>query len=124
MNTQFAPQPSGRTANTNTLAIISLVTGILGILTTCPTFFVPFVGLCSGVLSAGALITGFISKNQITHQSGNEQGKGMAVAGIVLGLVNLIIICVLVVIGILVFFGVFVLPFSVPFLSPSNNYTF
>ena len=54
---------------TNVLAIISLVTGIVG---------------CCGI-SVVALITGVIALSQITGSNGMQKGKGLAIAGIVLG---------------------------------------
>lgn len=61
------------------LAIVSLVTGILGI---------PFC-LC-GVFSIAALVTGILGRNQIKASNGLEQGDGMALAGIITGAAGLV----------------------------------
>lgn len=60
----------------NTNAIISLVTGILGL-----TFF-PLVG------SIIALITGYMARKEIDANPGMMGGAGMATAGIILGWVG------------------------------------
>lgn len=55
-------------SSTNTLALLSMIFGIL--------FFIPFASLV-------AVILGFIGLNQIKRT--NEEGRGMAIAGIALG---------------------------------------
>lgn len=55
-------------AQTNTLSILSLVFGIL--------FFIPIAPIL-------AIVFGFIALRQIKH--GKQEGKGMAITGIVLG---------------------------------------
>jgi uncharacterized membrane protein len=69
---QFVPAP---VVPTNVLAIVSLVTGILGLT------FAPFIS------SLAAIITGHISLHQI--KATHEQGRGMAIAGLILGYVML-----------------------------------
>ena len=60
---------------TNVLSIVSLVTGILGF------SFAPFLG------SIAAVITGHIALHQIKRTQ--EQGRGMALAGLIMGYVVL-----------------------------------
>ena len=62
-------------SKTNGLAVASMVLGIL---------WFWFVG------SILALIFGYVSKNQIDKSQGTQSGRGMAVAGIVLGWVGLV----------------------------------
>ena len=62
---------------TNSLAIISLILGISGF-------------MC-GVGWIGALITGYIAKGNIDKSGGREGGRGLAVAGIVLGWIGVVI---------------------------------
>ncbi len=71
------PPPSGfgvgtmqSSAPTNTLAIVSVVLGVL----CC----VPFSGL-------GAVITGVMARNQIAASAGSQKGNELALVGIVLG---------------------------------------
>lgn len=66
------PAPQG----TNTLAITSLVCGIVG-------FF------CCGILSIVGLVTGFMAMNQI-KQTGQD-GHGMALAGTIVSGVSLVV---------------------------------
>lgn len=59
---------------TNPLAIISLVAGIL---------WLYWIG------SAVAVVTGFIAFRQIDRSNGNQGGRGLAIAGLALGLAGL-----------------------------------
>ena len=67
---------------TENLAVASLVTGILA---------VP-MGLCCGVFGLAAtitaLITGFMARKNIKQSNGWKTGDGMALAGIVLGVIG------------------------------------
>ncbi|GAA1931854.1 hypothetical protein GCM10009775_24910 [Microbacterium aoyamense] len=78
-------------ARTNTLAIVSLVASIVGFL-----WILPFIG------NLAAVITGHISLKQI-KQTG-EGGRGMALAGVIVGWVGLAIV---VLVGI-IFLSIFV----------------
>jgi hypothetical protein len=72
--------PSGEPAYAvpnSSLAIISLVAGILGF-----TFF-PFIG------SIVAVITGSMAKKEIQQSAGTLGGDGMATAGLVLGWIGI-----------------------------------
>ena len=84
---------------TNILTIISLVTGIVGCLSGCLALFVlaiPIVNfVCMGFLvlfGLAGIITGFIGMNQIKRT--NEKGRGMAIAGIILGVLTLTSLCI------------------------------
>lgn len=68
----------GQSPSSSVLAIVSLVTGILGV-------------LCCGcfVLSAAALVTGIMGKKEIAESGGVKTGAGMAQAGFILGIVGL-----------------------------------
>lgn len=66
-------------APTNSSAIASLVCGILG-LTACPV-----------VLSIVALVLGYSAKKAIRVSGGQQQGEGMATAGIVTGWIGIAI---------------------------------
>jgi hypothetical protein len=80
-------QPSG--AKTNTLAIISLVASIAGIV------------ILWGIGSIAGVICGHISLSQIKKTG--EQGRGMAVAGLIVGYVGI----ALALIGVIIFFAIF-----------------
>lgn len=74
------PQGAPQLGTTNGFAIASLVLGIVG-LTGFP--------LIPSVL---ALIFGYKGKRQIDRSGGAEQGRGLAVAGIVLGWIGTILL--------------------------------
>lgn len=65
--------PYAPAAQTNGLAVASLVLGIL---------WIWWIG------SALALVFGYIAKSQIDHSHGRMSGRGLAIAGIVLGWVG------------------------------------
>lgn len=84
---------------TNTLSVISLILGILGV----PLSFCYGIGIFSGI---AALITGIVARNQIKESAGKETGDGMALAGIILGsifgilaLLSIVVIVILALMG-------------------------
>lgn len=68
-----APPPAHAIAQTNGLAIAALVCGIVWM---------------GGLGSILALVLGYTAKGQIDRSGGREGGRGLAVAGIVLGWVG------------------------------------
>ena len=80
--------PSNEPKN-NTLAIISLGLSLASLPFLCLSAFFAFCACFSGLLTLGAVITGFIARNQI--QTTGEKGNGMALAGIIIGGVQLIL---------------------------------
>ena len=84
-NTPFQPPVTGQGQN-QTLAIVSLVCGILG--------------LCCGFLGIAALITGYMAKNNVDTNPAEYGGRGLAVAGMILGGISI----VLFIIGIIINF--------------------
>lgn len=86
--------PSG--AQTNSLAVVSLVAGI-------GSFFAHIIpGVGGFAVALVAVVTGFMARNQI-RQTG-EQGMWMATAGIVIGLIHLALIALLILVLIFVIF--------------------
>ncbi len=78
----YPPSPTG----TNGLAIASMVLGI--------------VGIC-GIGSILALVFGYRARRQIDESQGTQTGRGMAIAGIVLGWVGVGIVVVYLVVVII-----------------------
>lgn len=76
----------------STLAIVSLVTGIIG------WTIVPFIG------SIVAVITGHLAKKEIREGGGMVTGDGMALAGLILGYTMI----GLTVLGLILFFTVLI----------------
>ena len=64
------------------LAIVALVTGIIAVIPCC--WSLP-------VFAIVAVVTGFIGKKQIDESQGQIPGRGMALAGIILGAVAIVI---------------------------------
>lgn len=87
-------------AKTSTLAITSLVTGILS-LVACPLF---------GIVG---LITGFSAKRKIRESNGEETGEGIATAGIITSGI-----------GVLLIGGIFILILAVTFLGSAASSKF
>jgi hypothetical protein len=78
------PMQLGPTTGTNGLAIASLVLGII---------WLYWVG------SVLALVFGYVALNQIKKTGGQQAGRGMAIAGVVLGWVGVGILVVAVIAG-------------------------
>ncbi len=101
METPVAPVPPVPSSKTNVLSIISLVAGILGLLGMC-LGFLPIVGwFCSvpgGLFGLTAVVLGVLGINQV--KATGDKGKGMAIAGLILGVLTLLGLCVYVIISI------------------------
>ena len=69
------------------MAIISLVCGILSVLCHCVPVAGSFIGF---VLSVAAIVLGIIEIKRIGRGESSEKGKGMCIAGIILGAVGII----------------------------------
>jgi hypothetical protein len=92
MDQQYSPIPPVQT--TNTLAIVSLITGIAS------WFILPFIA------AVAAVITGHMAKTEIKKSNGMQGGNGMATAGMVLGYVQLGLgLCLCIVVGAMLAFG-------------------
>jgi hypothetical protein len=89
-----APYAGGYGASqprTNGMAIGSLVASIVGV----PLTFLCYTGALGAIVG---IVLGFIAINQI-KQSG-EEGRGFAIAGIIIGAVTLLLTVVLIIIGV------------------------
>jgi Domain of unknown function (DUF4190) len=83
--------------HTNTMAVISLVSGALAVFG-----HIVLPGIGGGTLALVAIVTGFIGRSEIKRTG--EQGRWMATAGIVLGVIHLALIAL---IFLLLILGVF-----------------
>jgi hypothetical protein len=90
-NTPFQPPTAGAGQN-QTLAIVSLVLGIIGIV------------LCQFTAPA-ALVTGFMARNKAAQNPSEYGGSGLALAGIITGAIGTLLL-VLVVIYFIFIFGI------------------
>ncbi len=92
------PGLAGQSSQNNTLALVSLITGILSFL----GHVIPIVG--GSTLAIVAIVTGYIARNKIKETG--EDGMTMATIGMVLGIANLALVAILVLV---VIFAIFVL---------------
>jgi hypothetical protein len=87
------PPPPPAQPRTSGKAIVSLVFGILGY------FPLPIIG------PIVSLITGYSARNEIKQSNGTIKGDGMALAGIILGYVNigliLVPVCIIIILGLM-----------------------
>jgi hypothetical protein len=81
-------------AETNILALISLISGVLA-----------WLGLF-GLGGLVAVVTGHIAKNQIRGSMGQQTGEGVATAGLVLGYLNIVMTLLVLCLAVLMFAGV------------------
>ena len=79
---------------TSTLAIVSLVAGILG------WTLLPWLG------SIGAIITGHMARGEIRRSAGTIDGDGFAIAGLVLGWGSVIVTLVGILVAVMFFGGI------------------
>jgi hypothetical protein len=78
-----APQPAyggAQPQKTSVMAIISLVTGILGVIC-CGSF----------IFGIAALVLGFLGRKEINESNGTKKGGGLATAGLVLGAIGVVL---------------------------------
>ncbi len=86
------------------MAIIALIAGILGLICPC----LPIVGSTLGfLLSVAAIVLGIIEFNKIKKGESSEKGKGMSIAGIILGGVAIVFGIVMLIVGLGVLGGLF-----------------
>ena len=74
----------------NTLAIVSLGLGIAGFPFLCLSVVLAFCGCFSGLLGIAAVVTGLIARQQI--QANGENGNGIAIAGMIMGGVQIVLV--------------------------------
>lgn len=77
MSYDIPPEEDSFQVPNSSLAIISLIAGIVGIL------FLPVIG---GIV---AVITGYKARDEIRESAGTVGGEGMATAGLVLGWIGI-----------------------------------
>ncbi len=109
-NPNYVPPVPTVMPHTSTLAIVSLISGLVS------WFLLPFIA------AIVAVITGHMAKSEIRKSMGMVTGNGMATAGLVLGYINLALglcaICVLV----LLLAGLITVPFAIPFVTTPSPY--
>ena len=77
---QFSPPPAAAGGQSQTLAIISLVVGVLSLC--CGYLFLPGIA---------AIVLGFMARSKASSDPAAYGGGGLALAGIILGALSLIL---------------------------------
>jgi hypothetical protein len=99
-----APPPPGA-GKPQTLAVVSLICGIVSFL----TCWIPIGPITLGLLAAiGAIVTGFMAKAAIKR--GEQAGNGLATAGIILGIVHIALWLIILVLATV--FGIAIMKFG------------
>lgn len=81
----------GQTPKTNPLAIIGLVCGVISFAACC----------CYGLpLNLAGIVCSIIALNQIKNDPVNQQGKGLAIAGLIVSIVSIVLFIVLGILGV------------------------
>jgi hypothetical protein len=80
IGSNMPPSGNAPAGQSSTLAIISLVCGILGVTVCCGTFIVPLIGL----------ILGFMARGRANSDPAHYGGAGLAMGGIITGALGLI----------------------------------
>lgn len=96
MDQSNLPESTTPALPTSTLALVSLISGILGIM------FIPLIG---GIV---AIVTGTMARKETRSFPATHSGDGMATAGIVMGWLGVlvwVIICCLVISGFVLFWA-------------------
>ncbi|MEE8324290.1 MAG: DUF4190 domain-containing protein [Candidatus Humimicrobiaceae bacterium] len=87
------------------MAIVALICGILSVICHCVPIAGSFIGF---FLSVAAIVLGIIETKRIGRGEGSVKGKGMSMAGIILGAVGIVFgIIWIILISIVSFSGIF-----------------
>lgn len=76
--------PFNATPGNEQLAVVSLVLGVVSVPLACCCY----IGLLTGIAAA---VTGFMARKKIDESQGMLEGDGMALAGIVLGIIVVVL---------------------------------
>lgn len=91
-------------AETNTLAAVALGLGLLAIVSLIGSIVIGPLLILSFLSAIGAIVTGAVACGEIKKNPGKYSGRGMAIAGLVLGIVTLslmLLVLALVVVAVL-----------------------
>lgn len=112
-------QPSSVPPKTNTLGLISMILGIISALLFIPSFCIACLGWLVILLGGAAAVLGFMAKKQIDESNGTQGGRGMAMAGLIIGLITAGIMLLITIIYLIFGLGAIGLS-TIPFLSELN----
>lgn len=94
------PNPTPRT--TNILAVVSLICGLLGLAGGLPS---------AGVINIAAIVMGHMARSQI-RQNPNEDGAGIALAGLIMGYIGLLIVPLMMLVALVIVMMIYGITFS------------
>jgi hypothetical protein len=83
-------QPPSVKGPSSMLAIISIVLGLLGLLSVLPMFLILFCGIVPFALGIAALVTGFMGRSRAKAKPQEYSGSGLAMGGIILGILSIL----------------------------------
>ncbi|MBC7900607.1 MAG: hypothetical protein H7070_11215 [Saprospiraceae bacterium] len=89
-NTPFQPAADGTGGPSSILAIVSLVLGVLGLLTSFMTIISLLCGIVPIGLGLGSVITGFLARSRAVSDPATYGGKGLATGGLIVGVLAII----------------------------------
>jgi hypothetical protein len=95
-------QERGPQGQTNTMAIISLIAGIIGLVILLAALCVPLFLFFSLLVGSVGILLGAMAKKRIDESQGAQSGRGLAIAGLVTGLISGVISLILIIIYIAV----------------------
>lgn len=98
----YEPPPPAPPQQSNTLALISLIAGIVSIAGMLVSICVGCVGIFSFFIGFAAAVMGYLSKKQIDQAGGRDADRKMANYGMILGIVGAVLSIITFVIGLLV----------------------
>lgn len=89
-NTPFQPPVTGG-GQSQTLAIVSLILGGIGLITIIPTILIVFCAVLPLGFGLGAIITGFLARSRAKKKPEEYAGSGLAVGGIITGVISFLV---------------------------------
>jgi len=84
---------------TNSWAVVSLVLGIVAFPVTCCGIVFPPAGCIALLPAILAIVLGFVARREIKESGGAQTGDGLALVGIILGVVLVVLFMLLLCIG-------------------------
>jgi hypothetical protein len=87
MNPNYPAQAS---APSPVLGIVSLVAGIAGLAMMVPTLLIWLCGIIPFILGIAAVILGILGISRVKRDPAKYSGKGLAIAGILIGMISII----------------------------------
>lgn len=72
----------------NTLALLSMIAGIISVFALLINFCVPCMGVPGVLFGIAGAVMGFIARKQIDESHGEQTGRKMAVTGMITGIIG------------------------------------